>query len=435
MLILVVVILGIVKAPTRSLDATAGERPLAPGGSLCGPLPSPSGTIVNVDSVIGLQDAVENLSSNTTILIAPGDYDLNKTLVIDGGVTNVALRGLNGDRESVVIRGKGMNNGNYGNVPHGILVRDADNVLIADLTVGDAYFHNIQIQGEQGAQGTHLYNLHLIDAGEQIVKVSTAGPPGPYADDGIVECSLIEYSDRARSWYTNGIDVLAGADWTVRDNVFRRIRAPIGQLAGPAVLFWRNSLNTVVERNQFIDCDRAIALGLSAPDENSRDGETTYDHQGGIIRNNFIYLSAGSATGDVGITVNYANNYRIFHNTVVLNDVFPWTIEYRFAPSDGEIAYNLTDGDILARDGASGALTGNVTSAQPNWFVSAQAGDLHLHPTAAAAIDQAAPLAAVTDDFDGDGRPSGPAPDVGADEYRLLSLEPGNYLPLVRRGE
>jgi hypothetical protein len=42
---------------------------------------------------------------------------------------------------------------------------------------------------------------------------------------------------------------------------------------------------------------------------------------------------------------------------------------------------------------------------------------LHLRATATDAIDQAATLDDVPDDFDGDARPIGPAPDVGADEY------------------
>jgi hypothetical protein len=196
---------------------------------------------------------------------------------------------------------------------------------------------------------------------------------------------------------------------------------------------WRNSLNTVVERNQFIECDRAIALGLSTPDANSRDGETTYDHQGGIIRNNFVYRAAGAQTGDIGLTVNYSANYKILHNTVIQNGTFQWgTIEYRFSSSTGQIAYNLTDGPIWQRDGAQGTLTGNLTNAMSNWFVNAAAGDLHLVNTAASAINQAASLATVTNDYDGLSRPIGPAPDIGADEYGVLNLPLKTYLPLLR---
>jgi hypothetical protein len=406
-------------------------RASAQSSAVCAPLPPPSGSVVNVSSVAQLQNAVDNLASNTTILIADGVYTLTNTLNIRA-VNNVALRSASGDRDAVVLRGKGMNNASYGDVPHVIAIYNSDDVLIANLTLRDAYYHLVQVHGEDGPQRPRFHNLHLMDSGEQFIKGSTDGSQQPrqYADGGIVECSLFEYTDRARSDYTNAVDILAGANWIIRDNVFVRIRAPVGQLAGPAILMWRNSLNTVVERNQFIECDRAIALGLSAPDPNSRDGNTIYDHQGGVIRNNMIYRAGA---GDVGITVNYALNYKMHHNTVILNDTFPWTIEYRFSVSSGALAYNLTDGPILQRDGAGGALTGNVTSAQPGWFVNAASGDLHLLPSASAAIDQAAFLADVADDFDGHFRPGGSAPDVGADEIGQLVLGEKVYLPLVRR--
>ncbi|MBN1149460.1 MAG: hypothetical protein JXA78_19520, partial [Anaerolineales bacterium] len=56
-------------------------------------------------------------------------------------------------------------------------------------------------------------------------------------------------------------------------------------------------------------------------------------------------------------------------------------------------------------------------------------GNLHLLESASAAIDQAATLAQVSDDYDGQARPAGEAPDVGADEY----IEPDSwvYLPLL----
>lgn len=384
----------------------------ARAAAVCAALPTRAGTVVNVSTTTQLQNAVANVTSDTTILIADGIYDLTNTLNIRGA-DRVTLRGASGNRDAVVLRGRGMSNTGYANVPHVIAIYDADDVAIADLTLRDAYYHLVQVHGEEGPQRPVFHNLHLIDAGEQFLKGSTGGAPGPYSDGGVVECSTFEYTNRARSDYTNGVDVLAGDGWIIRDSVFKNIRAPQGQLAGPAVLMWRNSRNTIVERNLFIECDRAIALGLSVPDANARDGEMTYDHQGGVIRNNIIYRAGD---GDVGITVNYAANYRIVHNTIVLNGTFPWTIEYRFSVSSGSVSYNLTDGPIVGRDGATGTLLGNLTGAQTSWFVDKAHGDLHLAANAPA-IGQAATLADVTNDFDGEARPIGAAPDVGADEY------------------
>lgn len=392
--------------------AVPGARALA--STRCEPLPAPEGPIVSVETTAELQAAVDTLESGTTILLADGTYDLTNTLNIRS-VDDVAIRSASGNRDAVAIRGRGMANASYGNVPHVLAVHDAHGVLIADLTMSDAYFHLIQVHGEHDADGVHLRNLHLVDSGEQFIKASTAGPPGPYADNGTVECSLIEYVDRARSWYTNGVDVLAGSGWTIRDNTFRNIRAPQGQLAGPAVLFWRNSIDTIVERNLFVECDRAIALGLSAPDANSRDGNTVYDHQRGIVRNNMVHRSG---PGDVGITVNYARDVVVTHNTIILNGTFPWgSIEYRFGSTSATINSNLTDAPIWRRDGATGSVDGNLTDADTGWFVDSSSADLHLTAAAVRAIDAVPMSTSVSDDFDGHGRPVGAAADIGADEY------------------
>jgi hypothetical protein len=59
---------------------------------------------------------------------------------------------------------------------------------------------------------------------------------------------------------------------------------------------------------------------------------------------------------------------------------------------------------------------GNITNAYVRWFLDAPNLDLHLSNAAVAAIDQVAALPDVPTDFDGDPRPIGAAPDVGADE-------------------
>jgi hypothetical protein len=160
------------------------------------------------------------------------------------------------------------------------------------------------------------FNLRLVNAGEQLSKGSSGGPPGAYAADGIVECCLIEYTDRARSFCTNGVDVLAGTGRIVRTNVFPR--------------------------------------------------------------------SAGSPTGDGGISIDYCRDFRVIHDTVVIEGSFPWAIETRFDVTTGLVATNLSDGPILERNGAMPTLQSNVESALPACFVDQAAGDLHLLPAAAA---------------------------------------------------
>src|SRR5262245_11137357 len=83
------------------------------------PLPAPKGRVVRVDSEPALQRAVSNITSHTTILIAPGTYKLTRTLYLKN-VEDVALRGDTNNRDAVVLAGTGMANTAYGDVPYGI---------------------------------------------------------------------------------------------------------------------------------------------------------------------------------------------------------------------------------------------------------------------------------------------------------------------------
>ncbi|MFN2385888.1 MAG: hypothetical protein ABR576_06325 [Thermoanaerobaculia bacterium] len=111
----------------------------------------------------------------------------------------------------------------------------------------------------------------------------------------------------------------------------------------------------------------------------------------------------------------------VLHNTVIQNGTYPDAIEYRFASTTGVVVRNnLTDGSIRARDGAQATVAGNFTGVTPAMFRDAAAGDLHLLPCAASAIDQGVATGDCVEDWDGDVRPIGAARDIGADE-----LEPG----------
>ena len=118
--------------------------------------------------------------------------------------------------DDVVLVGRGMANSAYGGVPHGIWIGNARQVLIANLTIRDVYFHPIQLDPAAGAQAPRIYNVRLVDAGEQFIKSSANSGAGPGVNDGIVEYSVMEYTTTARSDYTNGVDVHQGARWIVR---------------------------------------------------------------------------------------------------------------------------------------------------------------------------------------------------------------------------
>src|SRR5256712_6031412 len=291
-----------------------GQSPTFP---VAPPLAPPSGTIVNVSSEAQLQTAVQQLTSNTTIVLAPGTYDLSSTLRINGTFTNVGIRGGTNNRDDVVLKGPGMNNAAYLDVPYGIWTGGSvQGITIANLTIRDVYYHPIILDG--GTESPRIYNVHLVDAGQQFIKANPDGLGGG-VDNGSVEYSVIENTTTAREYNTNGVDVFTGANWVIRRNLFRNIVAPAGQLAGPAVLMWSGSSNTLTEGNVFVNCARGVSDGLV-------DAVTRVDHTGGIIRNNFFYRSSGQP-GDVAIHVADSPNTKVLNNTIFLSGTYSTPIE------------------------------------------------------------------------------------------------------------
>jgi hypothetical protein len=367
------------------------------------PLPI-SGTVVQVNTVQQLQTAVASIASNTTILIAPGTYQLTSPLYVNGTFTNVAIRGASGNRDDVVLVGRGMTVD--GGVPFGIWTGgNVRGVTIANLTIRDVYSHPIILNG--GTQSPLIHNVRLVNAGQQFIKANPDGAGG--ADNGIVEYSVMEYVTTSRDYYTNGVDVHTGDNWIIRHNLFRNIRAPQGQLAGPAILMWNGSTGSIVDGNTFIDCQREIALGLIE--------RTPNDHSGGIVRNNFIYRAA-SVAGDSAIYVADSPGTQVLHNSILVSGTYANPIEYRFANTTGVvIANNVLDGRIAARDGATASVSGNYTSGSAALFVNPAAGDLHLVAGAQVLLDRVAtPIPNAGGDWDGQVRPAG-VTDIGADEY------------------
>ncbi len=372
-------------------------------------LPAPAGRVVVVRTEPELQAAVSALASKTTILIRPGTYRLTHTLAIGGPLEDVAIRGATGVRDDVVLAGAGRDNASYGEVPHGIWVSgDVRRLLVANLTIRDVYYHPICFN--PGLRAPRVYNVRLVNGGQQLLK-SNPAPDGSGVDDAVVEYSLLEYEPASRDTYANAIDVHGGARWVIRNNLIRNVRAPGGQLAGPAVLMWNHTADPVVEANTFINCQRAIALGLI-----TRAG---HDNTGGVVRNNFIYRDASVPGGDVAIGVFDSPGTRVLHNTVLISGSYPNAIEYRFAGTTGVvIADNLCDQAIAARQGASATVQDNDTAATSDLFVNPLGGDLRLLPSATRVMGKAQPDAAVTTDWDGQSRPAGAARDVGAWEHQ-----------------
>lgn len=405
-------------------------------------LEAPTGATVTVETAQEIYDAVNTAASGTTILIADGTYNLGQSgyyLWID--TPGITLRSESGDRETVIL------DDNY--TGSEIITVATSNVTIAELTIMRAGTHPIHVVSTDRGDtlNTLIYNVHIIDPGQQAIKVNPNGS-GYYTDNGVVACSTIELTDAGRakvleingSCYTGGVDAHQSQGWVVRDNIIKDFWCPTG-LSEHGIHFWRGCRDTIVERNNLIDNARGIGFGLTE----TGSGRTYLDdpcpgaigyveHYDGIIRNNFLFagsagLFASEYGADGGISLNQSCGTQVFHNSIAFTSSAFAAIEWRFANTDVDIINNLVTHNLMDR-GGSANLSGNLSQQPLTLFVDGPNGNLHLDQDAGVAIDQGVSIASgdCDDDYDGDTRPISSARDIGADEYNDGS---GNTAPVA----
>lgn len=393
----------------------------------CSPLPAPSGTVIEVSpSQAGqLAGIVNGAAANSTILLTPGTYRLTSTIYLR--TAGVQLRGKTGNRDDVIIDAE------YGNAREMVNLVGSNTVL-ADLTLMRSLDHPIHVQPfTASASGVLIHNVHIIDPGQQAIKVNQNG--SFFTDNGTIRCSKIELTDIGRTairdnCYTGGVDIHQSRGWKIHDNVVIGFWCPSG-LSEHGIHVWTGSRDTLVERNILIDNARGIGFGLGFQwsgrgySDSPCAGRVNIGHYGGTIRNNFIAgsnsgLTSSQAGYDVGISLEDTCEVQVLHNSVYGTSIVSSAIEWRFARNDGKtvgptlITNNLTSHRIRSRDGATATEAGNFTAATTQYFRSAIAGDLHLTSNATQAIDKGV-NAGVTTDIDVLNRDS--KPDVGASEF------------------
>lgn len=426
-----------------SLIFISVSTPSIGGDQTCPALPLPSGTTVTVSTVQDMWNAVNTAVAGTTILIADGTYNLGQNgyyLWID--TVNITLRSLSGNRESVIL------DDNYSQTE--IITIAASNVTIADLTIKRAGTHPIHVVSTDSSDvsNTLIYNVHIIDPGQQAIKINPHAAKVNFTDNGVVACSTLELTDSGRakvieingSCYTGGVDGHQSRGWVVRDNIIKGFWCGQG-LSEHGVHFWTGSRGTTVERNSFIDNARGIGFGLrengsgrTYPDDPCAGATGYVAHYDGIIRNNVIFASSSSLFAseygaDGGIALAQACGAQVLHNTIAFTQAPFAAIEWRFANTSAGIINNLTTHNLMNRGGFAD-LSGNLSEQPLLLFVDGENGDLHLAESAAAAIDQGTPVLDGTcgDDYDGYSRPAGAGVDIGADEYHNETAA-GNTAP------
>ncbi len=380
--------------PTPTPVPTAGFCPSYPTS----PVYRGRSNVVTVGPTDNWIGAIQNATSGTEVRLRDGTYALGTTyaVYIQSGVT---VRGASGNKDAVIIQGRG-----YAYGAEALTIMGSD-VTIADLTVTNMGYHAIAIKGEQSTHRAHIYNVHLYNTGQQQIKLTPGG-----AQDGLVACSKIGYTPGGvKGDYVNGIDLHQSINWVIRDNYIYNLTgdgtgcyadgtACGTNTSGPAILVWNNASGTIIERNTIINSYRAITLGLDRK------------HSGGIIRNNFIYAPALNYKGDgsYGVELVTTTNARVYHNTIRVNPIGA-AVDI-WLSTNSRVFNNLLSSAARRRDTSSWTLGGNINDARDADFIAPS--NVHLINTsrvrgAGVAVED------VQTDIDGDARAE--RNDVGAD--------------------
>lgn len=391
-------------------------------------LPPTGGAAVTLSpssGISGINSAISSATGPTTLYLTDGTYNIPAGTYILVSKPDITIRSLSGNRDMVIINGTGMQSqsGDY----HGIQIARG-NCTIADITIQNIDCHPIQINFNTtfDIDNVLIHNVHIIDGGQQLIKVNVSGT-GMFSDNGVIQCSLLEYTTSLPTgyWYTNGIDLQGGSGWEIRDNTLRRIKASndqyiAGLSAGPAILCFKQSSNTSVERNTILDCDEGIFFGNW--------GDVGPSHSGGIIRNNFI---RGDSYTRAGIGVSRSPNALIVNNTIYSPGSNSYqsqsltSIEITGSEATGCVIQNNIMNEYINITGSAPTPTQvtNITTSGAAHYVNPSVShpiipDLHLL-SSSSAINMGTAHASRVQDYDCQVPTA--ATDIGADEFSIIT--------------
>lgn len=252
------------------------------------PLAAPTGDVLHVSTVEELFEAARQVTAGGTIVLADGHYRMPRYFEIT--TDGVTLRSDSGNRHAVVLDGAGSRHGEL------LGISGCDGVTIADITIQNVKFNGIKINSDRGAQRVTVHNCVLHNIWQRGIKA-----PGIPDDNQRLrprDCRIqgcLFYNDRPKQFaddgtdtpetfdgnYIGGIDVKNTTDWVITDNVFLGIQGRTREGRG-CVYISENGRGCVIERNVFLNCDIAIALGNPSLEYSEHHAVNC------VARNNFI---------------------------------------------------------------------------------------------------------------------------------------------------
>ena len=243
-------------------------------------------------------------------------------------------------------------------------------------------FENLTIRGACKAHSDCEHAFHVSGDAHHFAAINNTisdfnahfkinGANGRFPDAGSIEHNtLVNGSVRLTANPVTPIDLVAASGWTIRANLISDFVKGYGnQVSFGAFAKGGGSANRFV--GNIVVCEQLLTgqpgqrIGLSlgggateAP--YCRDRKCITEQSGSTIESNLI-----SACSDDGIYLNSAANSRIVHNTLLDTG----GIDVRFPTSSADVAGNLVDGAIRARNGGLLRQSDNLDTATASLYL------------------------------------------------------------------
>jgi hypothetical protein len=375
---------------------------------------------IEVTNVHELVTACQKAEPNDIVVLAAGTYTLTdkSRILIANRPGPIVVKGATGNPADVIIQGRGQDEASVQ------MIFDLDNSprwTFEDFTTRSTYYHGFKFNGN--STDCTLRNISMCDHGESGVKGTSTPGVTRHPDRLLIEDCDIGFSPGGGGTRSvvEGVDGVGVKGWLVRHNRFVNILRPDGGAAF-GVFTKGNSFDTIIENNRFENCFIGASFGGGGTGKPYfRDNDPTYEHRGGIMRNN-VFIRCQ----DAAIYINKGQASTIYNNTLFECGI---TIQVRFPESSAWVRNNLVkpalrslnEPAVRVRDG--GVLLANeanVLTGESDFAVFQGKDtqiDLHLS-LGSAAIDAGVDVGTdVPGDMDGQSRPRGARFDIGADEW------------------
>ena len=373
-----------------------------------------------------MQHAVNTIQAGDTLFVKSGTYSGVFTISNLSGTSDNQTIVQTYPGEQAVLEGLGVNTGR-------IKIDSCDYLTFKGFEVTT---HN------QGIFITGGCSYITLDS----VKVHTIGQEGIHVKENshhiLIQNSSIYDTDQ---WDYNGegIYIGTGSAGPVDSTSYVTVRnCVIYNTVDEAIEFKPGTHDCIAEGNLIYNIVTSKTVGAIEVNEDSLGVQNCTKNPSHIVRNNSIYASNTAIRAGTGCTVYNnviyslnADNYGIYVNSR-FNDTYTRNIYHNTINLPGTHAVFVQSGQVDIKNNIGPSDAGNMET-DNSFFVSTQTGSEDFHLVAGCLPIDSGTDCGITVDFDGNPRPHGSAPDMGAYEYGVVGIkhkvpQKNNYLNTIQ---